>query len=506
METTRIQNGQTEVITAIVKNNDNRPVIGLTDVLLSIRNLANEILDFNDFVFKSSGQTNPNIAMSEIVPTSQPSDSTGDTDGSTGVITGMTDTGNFKVGMYATVSNGFPNNDVGYKILAVTGSSITLELNSDSAENNITVLGWFQPGQYSYSFNTSPGGSPYSDDNYNIDIVIPTRDIIFLTIELKVGDYVDNINAPVSAIPTTAMRGTDGANTTTPPTVNAIRDGILDDATRFSGAKIDATISSRSSHSAAAIWAVGSRTLTSFGSLVADIWAYATRVLTAGTNLNDITAASVWSVGTRTLTSVGTLISDIWSAVTRTLTSGTKDSEIDTINTIVGNLPNSGSLNDLATLVSRLTSIRAGYLDNLSGGAVALASALDTVDTVINLINSRLPPDPADASDIAASHNAISALINALNDITAASVWAVGTRILTEGTKDSEIDTIQSDVIEIKRIKKNKLTINEETSELELWNDVGDEITLTWPLTNREGDIIVLQGTGPANRGVPVVI
>ena len=46
------------------------------------------------------------------------------------------------------------------------------------------------------------------------------------------------------------MRGTDGANTTTPPTVNEVRDGILDDATRFAGADIDVAISSRSSHSA----------------------------------------------------------------------------------------------------------------------------------------------------------------------------------------------------------------------------------------------------------------
>lgn len=41
------------------------------------------------------------------------------------------------------------------------------------------------------------------------------------------------------------MRGTAGANTTTPPTVNEVRDGILDDATRFSGGNIDDTISSR---------------------------------------------------------------------------------------------------------------------------------------------------------------------------------------------------------------------------------------------------------------------
>lgn len=46
---------------------------------------------------------------------------------------------------------------------------------------------------------------------------------------------------------------------------------------------VNATISSRSSHSAADVWASGSRTLTSFGTLVADIWANVTRTITGGT-------------------------------------------------------------------------------------------------------------------------------------------------------------------------------------------------------------------------------
>src|SRR5690606_4976797 len=44
------------------------------------------------------------------------------------------------------------------------------------------------------------------------------------------------------------------------------------------GNNLDAAVSSRSSHSAAdvasAVWAAGSRTLTSFGTLVADIWGH----------------------------------------------------------------------------------------------------------------------------------------------------------------------------------------------------------------------------------------
>jgi len=36
-----------------------------------------------------------------------------------------------------------------------------------------------------------------------------------------------------------------------------------------------------------------------------------------------------------------------------------------------------------------------------------------------------------------------------------------------------------------------------------LWNDAGDTILMTWPLTDKDGNTIVLTGTGPANRGVP---
>lgn len=42
------------------------------------------------------------------------------------------------------------------------------------------------------------------------------------------------------------------------------------------------------------------------------------------------------------------------------------------------------------TLLTRLTSTRAGYLDNLSAGAVALDSKVDTVDTNVDTLLSRL--------------------------------------------------------------------------------------------------------------------
>jgi len=89
--------------------------------------------------------------------------------------------------------------------------------------------------------------------------------------------------------------------------------GAIDNAAIAAGAitaaeapNLDAAVSTRSSHTAADIWAVGVRTLTSYGTLVADV------------------TTAVWGAGARTLTSFGTLVADmataVWAAVVRTLT------------------------------------------------------------------------------------------------------------------------------------------------------------------------------------------
>lgn len=54
------------------------------------------------------------------------------------------------------------------------------------------------------------------------------------------------------------------------------------------------------------------------------------------------------------------------------------------------------------------------------------------------------------------------------------------------------------------RIVKNKLTIDEANSKLQLWDDAGTAVLYEWPLTDKDGSSIVLQGTGPASRGEPV--
>jgi len=121
-------------------------------------------------------------------------------------------------------------------------------------------------------------------------------------------------------------------------------------AGKIVGDNLNAAVASRSSHSAADVWAVGTRTLTSFGTLVSDVatavWAAATRTLTAfaftpsldaaydaaktaaqagdamaltGSERTTLVAA-VWAAATRTLTSFGTLAADVWASATRTLT------------------------------------------------------------------------------------------------------------------------------------------------------------------------------------------
>jgi hypothetical protein len=65
---------------------------------------------------------------------------------------------------------------------------------------------------------------------------------------------------------------------------------------------------------------------------------------------------------------------------------------------------------------------------------------------------------------------------------------------------DTVVDAILVLVNELLDLGENKLTIDNSTSELHLWNDAGDAIIKTWDLTSYIGGAIALQGLGPANR------
>ena len=89
-------------------------------------------------------------------------------------------------------------------------------------------------------------------------------------------------------------------------------------------------------------------------------------------------------------------------------------------------------ISDLATLLSRISATRAGYLDNLSGGAVATQASVNTIDdfldTEIAAIMAKtdlIPSDPADASDIAASFTTVNTKLDTIDDFLDTEVAAI---------------------------------------------------------------------------------
>ena len=65
----------------------------------------------------------------------------------------------------------------------------------------------------------------------------------------------------------------------------------------------------------------------------------------------------------------------------------------------------------------------------------------------------------------------------------------------------NDLDDLKAAMDEVINLLENKMVINEANSTLNLYDDSGDNIIKTWPLTNKDGNNVVLTGTGPANRG-----
>jgi hypothetical protein len=139
------------------------------------------------------------------------------------------------------------------------------------------------------------------------------------------------------------------------------------------------------------------------------VWGSATRTLTA---FSTALALSVWDVLTAnisTASSIGLKLKNwVLGSDNKSLLSSDAQTgvTIPTVTTLT-NAP-SDSLG-VTTLLSRLSALRAGYLDNLSAGAAALESSLQTLITTIGAAGAGLTA-------------------------TASAVWAVATRVLTAGT------------------------------------------------------------------------
>jgi hypothetical protein len=65
-----------------------------------------------------------------------------------------------------------------------------------------------------------------------------------------------------------------------------------------------------------------------------------------------------------------------------------------------------------------------------------------------------------------------------------------------------KVGDLADTLVETLRHLKNKLTIDAATGKLQLWNDAGTATLHEWPLTDKDGKVVRLTGTGPANRGV----
>jgi len=157
------------------------------------------------------------------------------------------------------------------------------------------------------------------------------------------------------------------------PTAGSINERIktLDDNYTASRAgkldNLDATVSSRSSHTAEDVWSVTSRTLTSFGNLVQDIWQYSAR----------------------TLTSFGALAQDVWNYLTSSITTDGSIGKLlkDNIDATISSraAESGGNIEDIKTKTDQLNFVEGDVKATLDGEEVSLSSAtetqIDNIDT-----------------------------------------------------------------------------------------------------------------------------
>jgi hypothetical protein len=98
-----------------------------------------------------------------------------------------------------------------------------------------------------------------------------------------------------------------------------------------------------------------------------------TRYVTLRVELPTLTAANVWEHATRSLTTFGTLVSDIWSAGTRTLTAISDSSGVTTLlGRILGTIRTSAD--DVTAETAQTTAVRSG---------LALEATVDAAETAI---------------------------------------------------------------------------------------------------------------------------
>jgi len=107
------------------------------DMSGSVSLIENIITNFKPIAIATLDKTR--ILDNIFTHSSSATDATGDPDGSTAVIPGLTDTTDFTVGEYVTVSAGFPSATTPLRITALTTTTMTVDTASDSSQTNVTI-------------------------------------------------------------------------------------------------------------------------------------------------------------------------------------------------------------------------------------------------------------------------------------------------------------------------------------------------------------------------------
>ena len=287
----------------------------------------------------------------------------------TAVTNGVTvTTNNDKTGYTASISNGgitsgtFAAGTAIPLVTAISNGGITLSTFSGVLPTNFPSLS--------------------IDANGRIDVLkiagtMQTARDLGASVLLSPGTGTGQVNLSSGAVPVYSISngaitsGTFGAGATL-PVVAAISNGAITAGTAPLLANLDAAISTRSSHSAADIWAVGTRALTDKANF---------------TLSSDYDAAK--SAGTSTLT--------VAQLEARTLPAADYfDPAVDAVATVttLTNAPADSA--GVTTLLGRLTATRAGYLDNLTNLDATVSSrgtstlTGDAVKTVLEADGSKL--------------------------------------------------------------------------------------------------------------------
>jgi hypothetical protein len=172
---------------------------------------------------------------------------------------------------------------------ALTSASVTARRSIDggaqaTADGAVTELG---NGQYLFSPSQADTNGDSIGYLFTATSAIPVNIHVFTT----AGDPSDTVRFGLTALPNATPAGAGGLATVDASNQIAGVQGTINNLNN-----LDAAITTRSSHSAADVWAVGTRTLTSFGTLVADIWNALTSGMTTAGSIGKKLAD--WVVGT----------------------------------------------------------------------------------------------------------------------------------------------------------------------------------------------------------------